>query len=243
MNDEIREKWFAYWSPLVLGFTANGHANGLLLTLGAFWARAKGGHNLYRWTDDEVPDDLARVVGAASARATEITTFSFIRHESSTAYRYLLRAVGGGGVEESTMHQLRVVAFDASGAMIGPRPNRPSGLCVDALAGGRFRLHWWYEPIGQEAAPARFEIYNDASSPGVVDFSSSVAEIVPVGSAGLLTWTSPAFDDHVRVCWAVRAVAANGADDGNEIGIAAIADASGPPVLGDVVHALSADMP
>jgi hypothetical protein len=184
-----------------------------------------------------------RIVGAASVGAREISTFPYIGHESSTVYRYLLRAVGGGGVEESTTHQTRRLEFDTDGVWVGPRPNPPVGLMVDLLSGGRFCLRWSYEPAGQEVSPGSFSIYNDVGSAGTIDYG------LPVGSVGfavgrrLFEWTSGSFADGVRVWWAVRSSSPDGVFEDNTVSLAAEADVTGPPVHTSVFGIRTEDVP
>ncbi len=243
MDDSIRDKWFAVWHPLHLGFTADGHANAIGLSLGVFWVRHRGGHNLYRWSGNAEPVQTDRIVGTAAARATTVKTFPWITHEADTTYWYLLRTVGPGGVEETTTHQLRRVSFDASGAYLGQRPNPPERLRINCLFDGRFGLSWSYDPAGQEAPPSVFEVYNDAASPGTVDYATSV-DSVPFEPGGVLySWTSEPFADGTRVAWAVRARSAGGVLEENVVRLAAEADATGPAIHNDIASELSADEP
>lgn len=243
MDDEIIAKWFSYWCPLVLGFGPNAHANGLTLTLGVFWARAKGGYNLYRWTGEALPTQPDRIVGAAASTDQEVANFPLIEHEPSTIYWYLLRAVGGGGVEESTEHQLRKVEFDANGDIIGPRPNAPSHLSVDLLSGGRFCLRWAYDPASQEISPDSFEVYNDSGSPGEIDYDSAVGSADFAVGQAVFEWTSEAFDDGTLLWWAVRAKSRDDVVEENTVSVAGQADTTGPPVHPGVVATRTEDMP
>jgi hypothetical protein len=243
MDSEIMDKWLAYWCPLQMGLTPNGHANALVLTQGTFWARAAGGYNLYRWTGSETPVQTDRVIGAASAGARQVSNFPFITHEPSTVYWYLLRAVGGGGVEESTTHQLRRVAFDADGDMIGSRPNSPGHLSVDSLSGGRFCLRWAYEPTGQEVSPGSFDIYNDDGSPGQVDYTTAAGSVDYAIGRSLFEWTSDAFSDGTIVWWSVRAKSPDGVLEDNTVTVAGRADATGPAVHSSVTGTRTEDTP
>jgi hypothetical protein len=243
MDGELISKWFAYWRPLELGLTPNGHANGLMLTLGVFWARCSGGYVLYRWTGERTPVRSERIVGAAAARARTISNFPFVGHEASTVYWYLLRAVGQGGVAETTAHQIARVEFDADGLPVGPRPNAPIALTVDRLAGGGFCLRWGYDPAGQETGPASFEIYSDAFSPGQIDYAAAVGSVRFQPGRALYEWTSHAFVDGTRVRWGVRARSPRGVLEDNMASVTAEADAAGPPGHADVAATRTGDLP
>ncbi len=243
MDGEILDKWFAYWCPLELGLTPDGLANALPLTQGVFWARCKGGHNLYRWTGSPSPVQPGRIVGAAAARAHEVSNFPFIGHDPSTVYWYLLRAVGGGGVSESTTHQLRRAEFGADGVLVGPRPNPPVGLSLDLLSGGRFRLCWSYDPTNQEVSPRTFEIYNDLGSPGQIDYGAVAGSVDSAPGLSLFEWRSGAFADGTRVWWSVRARSPEGIVEDNTVSVAGEADATGPPVDPSVESTRTVDTP
>jgi hypothetical protein len=243
MDAELIEKWFSYWRPLEMGFTPNGHANALTLTLGVFWARSVGGYNLYRWTGDRAPVQPGRIVGAAASEARQISNFPFIKHEASTVYWYLLRAVGAGGVEEATTNQIRRAEFDADGVLIGPHPNPPTHLTIDRLCGGRFCLRWGYDPTDQETSPAGFDIYNDAAAPGQNDYGSPVGSVDFKLGRAVYEWTSEPFADGMRVGWAVRARSAEGVVENNLVNLAGLADAAGPPVHPDIEAIRTDDMP
>ncbi len=243
MDSEIVDKWFAYWEPLPLGLSPDGHANALTLTLGVFWARCAGGYNLYRWTGDALPVQPGRIVGAAAARAREITNFPWIGHEPLTVYWYLLRALGGGGVCESTTHQLRRAEFDGDGLLIGPRPNPPVALTVEPVSGGKFCLRWSYGASNEEVSPGSFEIYNDDVSPGQVDYGSAVDSVSFAVGQGLFEWTSDAFSDGTLVWWSVRSKSPGGVLEDNTMTVAGEADDTGPAVHSSVVGTRTEDTP
>jgi hypothetical protein len=214
-----------------------------MLTLGVFWARCAGGYNLYRWTGDRMPVQPGRIVGAAASAARQISNYPFIKHEASTVYWYLLRAVGAGGVEETTTGQVRRAEFDAGGVLIGARPNPPTHLTIDRLSGGRFCLRWGYDPTDQEVSPGGFGVYNDSATPGQIDYGS------PVGSVGFepgraaYEWTSEPFADGTRVCWAVRAGSPQGVVEDNLVSVAGEADVEGPPAIPAIEADRTDDMP
>ncbi|MBN1344520.1 MAG: hypothetical protein JXQ73_17655 [Phycisphaerae bacterium] len=242
MDSEIIEKWFAYWRPLQLGLTSDGQANALTLTLGVFWARCRGGYNLYRWVGDRRPSQPGRIVGAAAAGSLRISSFPYVGHEPSTIYWYLLRAVGGGGVEETTGHQIRRAEFDADGEYVGPHPNPPRMLQVEPILGGRIRLRWSYDPTDEEVAPGRFLIHNDAGTPGVVDYETVVGSVDYAVGRPLFEWTSEVFPDGARVWWVVRSESPDGVVEDNAVSLATEADASGPAVHTGVTASRTDDM-
>ena len=243
MDVELIEKWFAYWRPLSLGLTADGHANALTLTLGVFWARCKGGYNLYRWTGEAQPERPDRIVGAAAAGSRRISNFPWVSHEPSTVYWYLLRAVGGGGVSESTVHQRRRAEFDGEGGLIGPRPNPPIGLTLDPMSDGRVRLRWYYDPTGQETSPDSFEIYSNIWVGGPISYVSPVESVAFSPGQAMYEWITPALPGGVRAWGAVRARSRDGVLEDNTVSVGAEFDATGPAVHTKVSSSRTDDSP
>lgn len=240
MADELLTKWLDFIDPLAMGQFANARANGLALTCGQFWVRTGGGYNLYRWTGNRLPVDPGSMVGAAGSGAVSVGNFPYIVHDNSTCYWYVLRAVGGGGVEEQNCSQVVRVALDDAGDLIGPQPNEPESVAARPLSGGRVGLGWRYNALGQEVAPAVFEIFGDGGT-GVMDWDS------PIGSVGYrrgkvdYEWTSEPFADGSRWQMAVRGKSEAGTSERNERTVVVWAAAAGPEPVPILVAELGAE--
>jgi hypothetical protein len=160
--------------------------------------------------------------------ATSVGNFGWRPHAASARYAYVVKAIGGGGVESEATHPARVAEFDASGELPGPRPNGPSELTVRSGAGGRFELLWVYPARHQEAAPATFRVYHDSGS-GVVDYGTVVGTVPYRRGRIHYGYRSAPFAHGTRRVWGVRAVTAEGVDDGNVLTARGVADAEAPP--------------
>lgn len=229
MVTDLLSKWLAYYDPIHRGWTPKGIANGVSATRGFSFPRVAGGYNLYRGAPGADDIDFSAPVGASGAAAREIKTFSWRVHAPSTTYAYALRSVGGGGVESAASVAVGPVPFDVAGEPIGLIPNSVVNLATRSVSGGALEISFDYDPRGQEIAPIEFRIFGDDGS-GSVDFGSPV---------GLVTYrargrryrfvTAPIAHGAVR-SFAVRAVAADGTDDGSTETVAGVGDAVSPPV-------------
>jgi len=227
MPSDLFQKWLAHYDPIHRGYTPAGIANGLTVTGGCSFPRIGGGYNLYRGADGVDSIDYANPVGAAAGEATAISNFPWRAHAASTTYVYVVRSIGGGGVESSASHPARVAEFDDGGVLVGLRPNSPSEVAVSGVSGGRFQVRWSYSSLSEEAAPSVFAIYHDDGT-GVVDYETTVATVAYRRGRVHYAYTSQAFSHDVRRIWGVRAISASGVDDGNQYQAMGWADAEGP---------------
>lgn len=232
------DKWLGWFSPLLGGrfdfFVAadgprfDAWSSGLCLTRGRFWVRVRGGHDLRRAVG-RPPARTDPIVGRADGGVATLSTFAWVAHPAGSQWWYALHVVGAGGVaDEADAPRVRVL-FDDDGGLIGLAPHAPTLLCVEPLAGGRFRLSWRYDETHQEVAPAEFRLYNDAASPGAVNYSSPVASVPYRFRAGDFAYVSEPFAHGTRVTWAVRARSAAGVEERNTATATGAADVEGPP--------------
>lgn len=227
-------KWLRYYQPLFRGrfdFFPGGSGprleawhQGLGMTGGRFWVRVAGGHDLRRRDvtgSAACPDSEAdgtsgsesspgALVGRADGRSSSVTTFPWVAHEAGRSYAYSLLVVGAGGVAEAGDAPRVRLTFDGAGALVGPAPNGVCDLSVEPISGGRFRLVWTYDEKDQGAAPVEFQLFNDAGSPGVINFGVVVATAPYRFRQGSFAWESGGFSHDERVEWAVQAVSSAG---------------------------------
>ena len=241
MSVDLFEKWLAYYDPIHRGYTVRGIANALTATNGWCFPRVAGGYNLYRGSDSIESIDFAHPAGAAGSLATSIGNFPWHPHAASTCYVYAIKAIGGGGVESEASRPARVAEFDVESALLGPRPNGPSELTARAAAGGRFELRWVYPSRRQEAAPSGFHIYHDGGT-GLIDYGTVVASVPYRRGRVHYHWLSGPFGHGARRIWSVRAVSAEGVDDGNILTAAGGADAEAPPAHPEVAARALAEL-
>lgn len=172
-------KWF---NPLLLGRFGIANAgfspwmNGLCLTMGRFWVRNIGGHNLRRLPGPNIPELTDEIAGCADGPVASITTGPHVGHPASGRYTYRLTSVGSGGVESDDLSNVREVVVTAAGALANPVPRPILGLAVKPADDGSFLLRWSYEPRRQAVAPAHFAIFSNGGS-GEIDYSSPLATV------------------------------------------------------------------
>lgn len=233
---DLPTKWLAHYDPIHRGWTPHGIANGVCATNGFCFPRVAGGYNLYRLTAGEGGDVV--IVGSAGANAAVVETFAWRPGRAETAYTFELRSIGGGGVESVAGEGGVAVAFDADAAPESLRPNAPRDVSVSPTAGGCFIVRWRHVERGQEVAPVGFNIYSDSGT-GTIDFESPIGAVPYRLRAIFFECTAGAFAHGAAVTFAVRAVAASGADDGQLRQAWGRAVAQGPPtptVLSELIE-------
>ncbi len=228
MASGLFEKWLGHYDSIHRGYTPRGIANGVTATNGWCFPRVNGGYNLYRGCRGVESIDFALPVGAAGPLASSIANFRWRPHAALARYAYVVKAIGGGGVESEATYPARVAEFDAARALLGPRPNGLSELTVRSGAGGRFELRWVYPARHQEAAPAGFGVYHD-SGLGAVDYGTVVGTVPYRRGRIHYGYISAPFAHGARRVWGVRAVTAEGVDGGSVLTAAAVADSEAPP--------------
>lgn len=238
MGDLLR-KWLAWYDPIHRGWTPRGIAGGTCATSGFCFPRVRGGY-LLRRASGGAPTSDSPIAGAAGADACEVREWPWMTHVAGTAYVYRLHAVNGGGVEEKGEDNTAVVEFDGDGLWTGARPNRPTGLWVRPIAGGRFELRWGYAPRGEQAEPSEFRVFTDGGG-GAVEYAAAVGQAAYRAGRRAYRFVTPAFAHGARVRWAVRAVTADGVDDGNTATVVGVADAIGPLPVYDLAVEVGPD--
>jgi hypothetical protein len=232
--------WLRHYDPIHRGWTPEGIANGVCATNGYSFPRVAGGYNLYRSAIAGGSGQAAAIVGAAGAKATAVDTFAWRPAAPSTSYAFALTAMGGGGVESDAAAPAVKVVFDEEGRPRAPRPNVPAGAAVRAVSSGRFEVTWRYSERDEETPPATFRVYSDGGG-GIIDYGTPIGAVAYRLRGGTHRFISPAHPHGAEVAFAVRAVSAGGADDGNVVVCRAVAMAAGPVFLGgafmDVIEA------
>ena len=136
-------------------------------------------------------------------------------------------AVGDG---EPVRTKLRRVAFAGAGALIPDVPNAPIGLTLTLGPGGLVTATWGYARLGQNAAPATFNIY---TTTGATPFDYGT----PAGSVTLSRGMSfgAAFAHGTLARFVVRAVSDSGGEEPNTTEASDTADAQAPTAPDDLV--------
>jgi hypothetical protein len=176
-----------YKNALFNGMTGNAFKLGTVLSLGWFWMRVAGCHNVYRGQDGNF--DYDRIQAVLSLGDSDVT-IAGQDLPADTIWHFIRRQASGCGLESPDSDPC-IVLIDSAGDMYGDVPNAPLQLDIEAIAGGKFTLRWRYTAISQQVAPTGFRIYMDSGSG--FDFASPVATVTnPLGGPGEFEWTSGA---------------------------------------------------
>lgn len=223
---DLLSKWLTHYDPIHRGYTPRGIANGVSATLGWSFPRLAGGYNLYRTGTDQP-------VGAAGANATQVANFAWRPHAADTTYEYVVRSIGGGGVESMSSAPASVAEFDGAADLLGLRPPSPLSVDVRAISGGRFVVSWVMDDRFGEEPPVGFLLYHDGGT-GTVNYVTPVGAVPYVRGRVHYSFTSAGFVHGLRRIWGVRAVTAPGVKDANVLTALAWSDAESPMAVSAV---------
>ena len=110
--------------------------------------------------------------GFARPAETTITNMPGFDHGANTAWQYTAARILGNGFISLLAEPVRV-DFDGGGARITPAlPTFPLHIVAKAIAGGKFRIIWEYDPFGQGAYPKDFQVFSGTET--VMNFASPV---------------------------------------------------------------------
>ena len=218
---------------LFTGMTARAFKLGTVLTLGWFWQRVAGCSLLYRGGSMETID-FANILAVANAGAYEISPPSYVQHNSSETYFYVVRRVNNCGYQERTLSAAVKVSIDADGDLVEPQPNSIFSATAEQIDRNKVQLVWYYCPIGQKSPPACFSVYYDNGT-GQIDYENSIAEIDYIGRAFYSYQSNTLNGD--RYLFAIRAKDYSGIEKDSSAQLEVQLDTTTP----DVVDILSID--
>jgi len=213
---------------LFCGMSSNAFKLGTVLSLGWFWMRPAGCHNVYRGQDGNM--DYDNICGVMSLEDEQVSLAGQAL-PANTIWHYIRRQVSHCGLE-STDSPAAVVRIDSAGDMLKLSPNPPLALTAELLADGKVRLRWRYSRLGEEISPTGFNIYIDSGSG--FDFDTPDAE-VSYGGAGELSWTSGELVNGQLYKFAVRSYKTGEGETQNTNFVTAVPDSQGPPAITDII--------
>ena len=170
---EIERSWLR--EALFNGMSANALKLGTTLSLGWFWVRVSGCSVLYRGPSME-RIDFTNILTVAEQDACEISPPSYIPHNSSSTYFYVIRRFNNCGYQELTLAAAAKVSIDASGELEKPQPNNILGSKAEQVDGNKIQLVWFYCPLEQKSQPVCFNVYYDGGM-GQIDYENPLAKI------------------------------------------------------------------
>lgn len=173
----METKWLK--EALFAGMTANAFKLGTVLTCGWFWPRVTGCSVLYRGKSME-RIDFTNILVVGEAGVSEISPPSYVQHNSSSTYFYVIRRVNNCGYEEHTLAAAVKLSIEADGELAKPQPNNIFEARAKQVDGNKIQLVWYYCPIEQQSSPACFKVYYDAGT-GQINYENPIATIYYAG--------------------------------------------------------------
>lgn len=159
--------------------------------------------------------------GIAVDGETEITNYPGMTHLADQGYQYAIAQFGGNGMISAIRDPIRL-DFDGAGDLIQPPlPMFPVHATAEAIAGGKFKVRWEYEPRGQGGYPTDFQVFEGADAASVdynTPLTDSVTGLSTVGYVGerrIYAFTTGAYTDRTEHVFAVRARNAGGVAEKN----------------------------
>jgi len=205
------------------GRTSNAVSLGTILTLGRFWVRRERCHAVYRGQDGEMDYDSIQAVMDLGDSDVTVPAQAL---PPDTIWEYARRQVSDCGLE-STDSDAVIIRIDSAGDMVPLTPNVPLSLQVEKVAGGKLKLRWRYDRIGEQVSPTGFRIYID-SGDGFNFASPDDTVAYNLGGNNEFDWTSDALTDGQLYRFCLRSYAEGGGESQNTNYVAAVADATGP---------------
>ncbi len=170
---EIERSWLR--EALFNGMAANAFKLGTTLSLGWFWVRVAGCSVLYRGPSME-RIDFTNILTVAEQNACEISPPSYIPHNSSSTYFYVIRRFSNCGYQELTLTAAAKVSIDANGELEKPQPSNIFSSKAEQVNGNKIQLVWFYCPLEQKSQPVCFNVYYDGGM-GQIDYENPLAKI------------------------------------------------------------------
>ena len=170
---EVERDWLR--EALFNGMTANAFKLGTTLSLGWFWVRVAGCSVLYRgFSMGEI--DFVNILAVDEKNALEISPSSYISHNSSSTYFYVVRRFNNCGYQERTLAASVKVSIESNGELAEPQPNKVFASGAELVDGNKIQLVWYYCPLEQKSQPMCFNVYYDGRT-GQINYENPLAII------------------------------------------------------------------
>ena len=170
---KIERNWLR--DALFIGMTANAFKLGTTLSLGWFWVRVAGCSALFRGPSME-QIDFTNILTVAEQSACVISPPSYLPHNDSSTYFYVIRRFNNCGYQELTLAAAAKVSVDASGELEKPQPNKLFASKAEQVDGNKIQLIWFYCPLEQNSQPVCFNVHSDNRT-GQIDYENPIATI------------------------------------------------------------------
>lgn len=197
------------------GTSVNSLQLGYAITAGAFFPMLDGAIFLARRELYPAPQGWI-MCGLAGADASSIKNFPGFTHLAEMGYQYIAARSDGNGYVSQWSAPTRV-DFDDEGALITPRlPAWPVDLRAEAIAGGKFRVHWRYDTWGQGAEPSTFGIHIGLTV-ATIAYGYIIGSTAYVPGQQSYYFDTSAFGDGLQRAFAVRARNSGAVAEQNEL--------------------------
>lgn len=172
----LRDQHWATSDPFLRGTQAAQLCTLMSMTHGQMWPWMEGGAMLLRRTLYPTFGSW-EYCGISTPAEGTIRQYDGFVHAPSQAYQYTaVRLLGNGFV--STMARPIRLDFDDEGALILPLlPAPPRDLAVTTLSGGRFRVTWSYDALGQGGYPHDFQVF-EGEDAGSIDYDTPLVDSI-----------------------------------------------------------------
>lgn len=129
------------------------------------------------------------LVGCTLRPATAVSAMTGATYSNNTIYWHFVEKVSGGGWSTEAPHeQSRCAVWGASG-YVGQVPNEPADVRVCQFGSAKVLVQWVYNPLWQQVAPERFDIFSDGGT-GTMDWTTPVANVSFVDGQMDYAWVS-----------------------------------------------------
>jgi len=173
----METKWLK--EALFAGMTVGGFKLGTVLTLGWFWLRVAGCSLLYRG-ENMGAIDFTKILAVAETNSPEISLPSYIPHNNSSTYFYVIRRANNCGVQEQTMGAAVKVSIDADGNLTLSSPNDIFKVKAKQLDGNQIHFLWYYCSVEQKTKPVGFNVYYDEAT-GQINYQEPIKTVIYAG--------------------------------------------------------------
>jgi hypothetical protein len=112
----------------------------------------------------------------AAKDCCNISPHSYLSHNNSTTYFYVVRRLNNCGYSELTLAATVKMSIDTDGEQEKPQPNKAFAPAAKQTDGNKVQLVWFYCPLGQKSPPKSFNIYYDSGT-GQVDYENPLDTI------------------------------------------------------------------
>ncbi len=213
--------------------TANAFKLGTTLSLGWFWVRVAGCSVLYRgFSMGEI--DFVNILAVDEKNALEISPSSYISHNSSSTYFYVVRRFNNCGYQECTLAASVKVSIESNGELAEPQPNKVFDSGAKLVDGNKIKLVWYYCLLEQKSQPMCFNVYYDGRT-GQIDYENPLV-IISYKGRKFYSYQSGALEAG-RYLFAIRTEDASGKENSSLARLRIQFDPTNP----DAIDILSAE--